>query len=162
MVNAYMEKIDVEARAHKARELFMNGYNCSQSVILAYADLLNIDPEVLSTLVAPLGGGMGRLREVCGAVSAAFMLTGLKYPNPRPNDKESKTRSYKAVQEMAERFRRENGSIVCRELLGLGKGADSPVPSDRTEAYYKRRPCPVYIETAARFVGEMLNGEDEA
>lgn len=139
----------------------MSGYNCSQSVILAYADLLNIDPEVLSTLVAPLGGGMGRLREVCGAVSAAFMLTGLKYPNPRPNDKESKTRSYKAVQELAERFRRENGSIVCRELLGLGKGADSPVPSDRTESYYKRRPCPDYIEMAARFVGEMLNSENE-
>lgn len=139
----------------------MSGYNCSQSVMLAYADLLNIDPEMLSTLVAPLGGGMGRLREVCGAVSAAFMLTGLKYPNPRPNDKESKTRSYKAVQELAERFRRENGSIVCRELLGLGKGPDSPVPSDRTEAYYKRRPCPDYIEMAARFVGEMLNSENE-
>lgn len=162
MVNTYMEKIDVEARARKARELFMSGYNCSQSVMLAYADLFSVDPEMLSTLVAPLGGGMGRLREVCGAVSAAFMLTGLKYPNPRPNDKESKTRSYVAVQALAERFRRENGSIVCRELLGLGKGPDSPVPLDRNEAYYKRRPCPVYIETAARFVGEMLNGEDEA
>lgn len=102
-------------------------------------------------------GVWGRLREVCGAVSAAFMLTGLKYPNPSPGDKAAKTRSYAVVQELAERFRRENGSIVCRELLGLGKGPDSPEPSDRTEAYYKRRPCPDYIEIAARIVGEKLN-----
>lgn len=88
------------------------------------------------------------------------MLTGLKYPNPSPGDKVAKTRSYAVVQDLAERFRRENGSIVCRELLGLGKGADSPVPSDRTEAYYKRRPCPEYIEIAARIVGEKLNEND--
>ncbi len=155
-----MEKVDVEARARKARELFMSGYNCSQSVFLAYADLYGIDPKLASTIVAPLGGGMGRLREVCGAVSAAFMLTGLKYPNPSPGDKAAKTRSYAVVQELAERFRRENGSIVCRELLGLGKGPDSPEPSDRTEAYYKRRPCPDYIEIAARIVGEKLNEDD--
>lgn len=99
-----MEKVDVEARARKARELFMSGYNCSQSVFLAYADLYGIDPELASTIVAPLGGGMGRLREVCGAVSAAFMLTGLKYPNPSPGDKVAKTRSYAVVQELAERF----------------------------------------------------------
>ena len=155
-----MEKVDVEAPARKARELFMSGYNCSQSVFLAYADLYGIDPKLASTIVAPLGGGMGRLREVCGAVSAAFMLTGLKYPNPSPGDKAAKTRSYAVVQELAERFRRENGSIVCRELLGLGKGPDSPEPSDRTEAYYKRRPCPDYIEIAARIVGEKLNEDD--
>lgn len=105
----------------------MSGYNCSQSVFLAYADLYGIDPKLASTIVAPLGGGMGRLREVCGAVSAAFMLTGLKYPNPSPGDKAAKTRSYAVVQELAERFRRENGSIVCRELLGLGK--DPILPS---------------------------------
>ena len=93
-----MEKVDVEARARKARELFMSGYNCSQSVFLAYADLYGIDPKLASTIVAPLGGGMGRLREVCGAVSAAFMLTGLKYPNPSPGDKAAKTRSYAVVQ----------------------------------------------------------------
>lgn len=156
-----MGKIDVEARARHARELFKEGYNCSQSVFLAYADLYGLDPVVAATLVAPLGGGMGRLREVCGAVSAAFMLTGLKYPNPTPDDKAAKTRSYTAVQELAERFRRENGSIICRELLGLGKGPDSPVPSERTEAYYKRRPCADYVELAARFIGEKLNESDE-
>ena len=89
------------------------------------------------------------------------MLTGLKYPNPTPDDKAAKTRSYTAVQELAERFRRENGSIICRELLGLGKGPDSPVPSERTEAYYKRRPCADYVELAARFIGEKLNESDE-
>ena len=124
-----MEKVDVEARARKARELFMSGYNCSQSVFLAYADLYGIDPKLASTIVAPLGGGMGRLREVCGAVSAAFMLTGLKYPNPSPGDKAAKTRSYAVVQELAERFRRENVSIDCRNFWDWEK--DPILPSRR-------------------------------
>ena len=100
---------------------------------------------------------MGRLREVCGAVSAAFMVSGWKYASADPQDKSAKIRCYTAVQDMAARFRQENGAIVCRELLGLPAGADSPVPSERTAGYYRRRPCPEYIATAARIVGEKLN-----
>ena len=156
-----MEKIDVEARARHARELFKEGYNCSQSVFLAYADLYGLDPVVAATLVAPLGGGMGRLREVCGAVSAAFMLTGLKYPNPTPDDKAAKTRSYTAVQGLAERFRRENGSIICRELLGLTKPEGSPIPAPRTPEYYKVRPCVEKVGCAARLLEEYIKEQEK-
>ncbi len=155
-----MKKIDVDERATRARTLFTSGYNCSQAVFLAYSDLYGIEETLAATLVAPLGGGMGRLREVCGAVSAAFMLTGLKYSAANPSDKQAKTRAYTVVQELATRFKEKNGSIICRELLGLGSGADSPVPNDRTEVYYKRRPCADYVEIAARIIGEKLN-EDE-
>ena len=127
---------------------------------LAYADLYGLDPVVAATLVAPLGGGMGRLREVCGAVSAAFMLTGLKYPNPTPDDKAAKTRSYTAVQGLAERFRRENGSIICRELLSLPPGPQDPTPQQRTPQYYRLRPCPDKVASAARLLAEYLQEQE--
>lgn len=152
--------IDVEERIQKAVSLFKSGYNCSQSVFLAYNDLFGIEDTLAATLVAPLGGGMGRLREVCGAVSASFMIAGLKYPANDPADKLAKTRNYTVVQELAAEFKKENGSIVCRELLGLAQKQDVPVPSDRTEAYYKRRPCADYVATAARIVGNKLMSEE--
>ncbi|WP_455496734.1 C-GCAxxG-C-C family protein [Coprobacter sp.] len=152
--------IDVEERIQKAVSLFKSGYNCSQSVFLAYNDLFGIEDTLAATLVAPLGGGMGRLREVCGAVSASFMIAGLKYPANDPADKLAKTRNYTVVQELAAEFKKENGSIVCRELLGLAQKQDDPVPSDRTEAYYKRRPCADYVATAARIVGDKLMSEE--
>lgn len=153
--------INIEERVQKAVSLFKSGYNCSQSVFLAYNDLFGIEDTLAATLVAPLGGGMGRLREVCGAVSASFMIAGLKYPANDPADKSAKTRNYTVVQELAAEFRKENGSIVCRELLGLVQKQDEPVPSDRTEAYYKRRPCAGYIATAARIVGKKLSDEEK-
>ena len=143
--------INIEERVQKAVDLFKSGYNCSQSVFLAYNDLFAIEDTLAATLLAPLGGGMGRLREVCGAVSASFMIIGLKYPANDPNDT--------AVQELAAEFRKKNGSIVCRELLGLVQKQDDPEPSDRTEAYYKRRPCADYVAVAARIVGEKLKSE---
>ncbi len=112
--------INIEERVQKAVDLFKSGYNCSQSVFLAYNDLFAIEDTLAATLLAPLGGGMGRLREVCGAVSASFMIIGLK----------------------------------C-----LVQKQDDPVPSDRTEAYYKRRPCADYVAVAARIVGEKLKSE---
>lgn len=118
-------KIDVEERSRRAKAFFLDGYNCSQSVFLAYCDLFGIDERFGATLVAPLGGGMGRLREVCGTVSASFIIAGLKYPAGipanTPEGKEAKTKNYTVIQELAERFKKENGSIVCRELLGLTK-----------------------------------------
>ncbi|MEI3343021.1 MAG: C-GCAxxG-C-C family protein [Coprobacter fastidiosus] len=102
---------------------------------------------------------MGRLREVCGTVSASFMIIGLKYPANDPNDKPAKTRNYTAVQELAAELRKKIGSIVCRELLGLVQKQDDPEPSDRTEEYYKRRPCAEYVAIAARIIGEKLKSE---
>lgn len=150
-------KIDVEARSARAREAFEQGYNCSQSVVLAYADVLGQDPEVLASFVAPLGGGMGRLREVCGAVSGMFMVSSAAYRGASNTDRAVRTQVYTGVQRLAECYRKECGSIVCRELLGLKQHSDVPQPEERTADYYRRRPCAEYVALAARLVGEYLN-----
>lgn len=153
-------KVDVNERACRARKLFESGYNCAQSVFLAFCDVTGLDEQTAATFSAPFGGGMGRLREVCGTVSGMSMVAGFLYPNSRPNDRPSKMRTYAAVQDLAERFRAENGSIVCRELLGLAQRKDDPTPSERTPEYYKRRPCSEYVSVAARIVAERINAAD--
>lgn len=154
-----MEKIDIEARAERARQLFHEGYNCAQSVVLAYSDLFGLDNSLAASISAPLGGGMGRLREVCGAVSGMFMVAGLYYKNDVPSDMEKRKTVYAAVQNLAEKSKALNGSIICRELLGLDHKSDVPTPEARTEAYYKRRPCADYVASATRLIGEKLNEE---
>lgn len=151
-----MMEIDIEERVQRSRDLFREGYNCSQSVLLAYCDLFGLDPTLAATLSAPLGGGLSRLREVCGAVSGMAMVAGLIRPYNDPSVRSAKGETYALVQELAERFRSENGAIVCRELLGLTQPKDDPTPSERTEAYYRKRPCPELIACAARIVGEKL------
>lgn len=148
--------IDVEERVARARDLFYAGYNCAQSVFLAYHDVFGIDTTFAATVSAPLGGGMGRLREVCGAVSGMSLLAGFISPAHDPSDREAKSMNYKLVQEFAERFRQENGAIVCRELLGLNRTKDDPIPSERTRSYYQKRPCVEYVAWAARIVGEKM------
>lgn len=150
-------KVNIEERVERARGLFLEGYNCAQSVFLAYRDLTPFGEQIAATVAAPFGGGMGRLREVCGAVSGMTMVAGFLYPNYNPTDSQSKKDNYAAVQELAEKFRTENGSIVCRELLGLTQKKDEPTPSPRTEEYYHRRPCADYVAIAARIVGEKIN-----
>ena len=156
------EKIDVEARVELARRLFNSGYNCSQSVFMAYAEVYGIDKTFAARLAAPLGGGMGRLREVCGAVSGAFLVAGQEFSAENPEDREAKTQNYAVVQELAEEFKNINGSIICRQLLGLAPDTkESHVPSERTAEYYKRRPCAEYVAIAARVVGERINKNRE-
>ena len=150
-------KVNPQERAEQAREYFTSGYNCAQSVYLAYRDITGIDEVLAATISAPFGGGMGRLREVCGAVSGMTMVAGFIAPNSQPNDNENKKNCYATVQALAEEFRAENGSIVCRELLGLAQQKDDPTPSPRTGEYYKRRPCAEYVAIAARIVGEKIN-----
>lgn len=152
--------INVDERVQKARELFLEGYNCTQAVFLAYSDLFDIETQFAAKISASFGGGMGRLREVCGTVSGMLLIAGQIEPFDNPADKAAKTRNYTLVQELAERFRKENGAIVCRELLGLDHQKDTPEPSDRTPEYYKRRPCIEYIASAARIVGEKLLNKD--
>lgn len=156
-----MEKINVEERAERARQLFHKGYNCAQSVVLAYSDLFGIDDSLAASISAPLGGGMGRLREVCGAVSGMFMVAGLYYKNDAASDLEKRKTVYTTVQELAGKSKALNGSIICRELLKLDHKSDAPTPEARTEAYYKRRPCADYVASAARLIGEKLNEEIE-
>lgn len=154
-------KVNVEERSARAKELFLSGYNCAQSVFLAFRDLTTLDEQTAAIVASSFGGGMGRLREVCGAVSGMSLVAGFLYPNFDPNNALSKKENYAAVQELAERFRQENGFIVCRDLLGLAQQKDDPTPSPRTESYYKRRPCAEYVAIAVRIVAEKINSMEE-
>lgn len=159
-----MMEINIEERVEKARKLFKEGgYNCCQAVVLAYNDVFGIDDVTAASLSSGFGGGMGRMREVCGSVSGMVMLAGMMVPAADPSVKAERTRNYALVQEMAGKFRSLNGSIVCRELLGLvpmGSGIrtqnESPEPSDRTAEYYKKRPCEELVGISARIVGEKI------
>ena len=154
-------KVNVEERSARAKELFLSGYNCAQSVFLAFRDLTTLDEQTAAIVASSFGGGMGRLREVCGAVSGMSLVAGFLYPNFDTTNTLSKKENYAAVQELAERFRQENGFIVCRDLLGLAQQKDDPTPSPRTESYYKRRPCAEYVAIAARIVAEKINSMEE-
>jgi C_GCAxxG_C_C family probable redox protein len=139
-----------------ATDLFKQGYNCAQSVFGAFCEELGMDLDTALKLSSSFGGGMGRMREVCGAVSGMFMAAGLKYGYSDPNDTKAKTEHYKMIQELAEKFKKINGSIICRELLGLTKPEGVPVPEKRTEEYYKKRPCPELVRDAARIFEEYI------
>ncbi|MBE6251555.1 MAG: C_GCAxxG_C_C family protein [Bacteroidales bacterium] len=152
--------IDIEERVSKAKRLFREGgYNCCQAVVLAYNDIFGLDDKTAAALSSGFGGGMGRMREVCGSVSGMVMLAGLLHPAGDPSDKASRTANYTLVQQVAGQFRDINGSIVCRELLGMtSKSAtpESPTPSDRTEEYYKKRPCEELVGISARIIGKAI------
>ncbi len=139
----------------KAVELFKSGYNCSQAVFGAFAEELGIDFDTAVKISSSFGGGMGRMREVCGALTGSFMALGMLEGGYDARDNKAKAEHYKNVQELAEKFRQQNGSIICRELLGLSqKGADNPVPELRTDGYYKKRPCVELVELAAKNLDE--------
>lgn len=149
---------EIATRAEQAKAYFTSGYNCAQSVYMAYADLFGIESKQAAIIAAPMGGGMGRLREVCGACSASFLIAGLAIPCDEPSDMQAKKECYAMVQRLAERFREENGSIICRELLGLSEKKDSPTPSPRTTEYYKKRPCAELVYLAALNTGKEISG----
>lgn len=145
-----------KSHAQKAKELFMQGYNCTQAVVGAFHEEMNLDMEQIMKMVSSLGGGMGRLREVCGAVSGMFLVIGYFYGYADPKDFQAKSEHYARIQELAAAFREENGSIVCKELLGSKGKDDSSVPDKRTKEYYKKRPCPELVERAAELVEEYM------
>ena len=147
----------MSAKSEKAKELFLKGYNCSQAVVGAFCEDLGLDFDTAMKLSSSFGAGMGRLREVCGAVSGMFILAGLKYGYADPCDKSAKTEHYKLIQDMAAKFKEQNGSIICRELLSLGDKKETYIPEDRTKEYYKKRPCVELVETAAKIAEEFLN-----
>ena len=143
-------------RREMAMANFMKGYNCSQSIVLAFADMLDIDEKSLLKMSSSFGGGMGRLREVCGSVSGMFMVAGLLYGYDGPETGQVKANHYKRIQELAHGFEEQHGSIVCRELLGLNVRHDVPVPEARTAEYYKKRPCPEIIGDAAEILDQFI------
>lgn len=144
--------------SEKAANNFKSGYNCAQSVFLAFAEDFGFDKETALKLSSSFGGGMGRLREVCGAVSSMFAIAGLKHGYTSPNDDEAKAKHYELIQSLAEKFKSKYGTIICRELLELPEGSDSPIPSKRTEEYYQTRPCEAFIRYAAEIIeNDILN-----
>lgn len=150
--------------AEKARELFMEGYNCSQAVVGAFAEELGMEKATAMKLASSFGAGMGRLREVCGTVTGMFLVAGLKYGYSDPKAKEEKASHYKRIQELAAKFREENGTIICRELLEkrMKKPVSTdPVPEERTEQYYKQRPCVAVVMQAAEIMEQYINDNKE-
>ncbi len=138
----------------KAEALFKDGYNCAQAVLGAFAEELGLPLETAMKLSSSFGGGMGRMREVCGACSGMFMAAGLLYGYANPETGATKMELYERIRELADRFKHENGSIICRELLeGATVGG---TPEARTESYYKKRPCGEYVRIAATILEEYM------
>jgi len=141
----------------KALQLFHEGYNCAQAVFTAFADEMKLDHNFALRLSSSFGGGMGRMREVCGAVSGSLMVLGALKGYDKLDDRSMINSHYAAVQELAKQFREVHGSIICRELLGLRQGEkNAPSPTVRTAAFYQERPCDRCIADAVRILEEML------
>ncbi len=165
---------DNERRVERAIELFRKGYNCSQSVVAAFADRYGLSEELALRIASPFGAGIGRMRETCGAACGMFLLVGLEEGNITP-DAAAKGATYEVVQQLAAEFRDRNGSLNCGELLGLRKSvqatdctpatdpakATNPTPEERTDTYYKKRPCTKMVEEAARIFAEHLERREE-
>ena len=154
-----MTEQEIEQRVERAVENFMAGYGCCQSVVAAFADLYGLDDTLAKKIAAGFGGGVGRLRMMCGAVSAIVMLVGLDCGQTEGSDLEGKSACYKVVQELLAKSKEENGSLICAEILGLTgyeKAKNSYVASARTAEYYKSRPCAAKVESAARIFAGYL------
>ncbi|MBQ5370580.1 MAG: C_GCAxxG_C_C family protein [Bacteroidaceae bacterium] len=147
-----------ENRIQRAVELFKSGYNCSQSVVAAFADLYGFTEEQALRMSASFGGGIGRMRQTCGAACGMFLLAGLDTGAVDAEDRVGKSHNYEVVQQLAEKFRAENGSLICAELLGLSTTAAhrDTQAEPRTDLYYKKRPCVEMVETAARIFADYL------
>ncbi len=147
---------NAKSRGDIATELFLKGYNCSQSVVGAFADRFDMDFETLMKLSSSFGGGMGRLREVCGAVSGMFIVIGYLKGYSSPDDFEAKKEHYAIIQYLAQDFKNEHETIICRELLQNIKKTDGGIPEKRTPQYYKERPCAAFVYTAAEVLDKYL------
>lgn len=145
------------SRKERAMNNFLQGYNCTQSILLAFEDFIpEQDKDAFIRMSSSFGGGMGRLREVCGSVSGMFLVAGLLYGYEGPETGQVKADHYAKIQELAKRFEEKNGSIVCRDLLGLSEKRQPPTPEARTETYYKKRPCKEIVGMAAEILEQFI------
>lgn len=135
-------------------ELFCKGYNCAQAVAVAFADVTGLSEEFSAKMASSFGGGIGRMREVCGAVSGMMLVLGLLYGYTDPGENSAKKAQYQQIQALAGQFREEVGSIVCREILK--NPPSDPTPSPRTAEYYKQRPCARMVATASRLLDGFI------
>ena len=145
------------SRRETAMEYFKNGYNCSQALVMTFQDLIPVEPNLLLKMSSSFGGGMGRLREVCGAVTGMFMVAGFLYGFDGSESTGEKAEHYGRIQELAHRFEEKHGSIICREMLGLSARRDTPVPEERTKEYYKKRPCVEIVGDAAEILEKYIS-----
>ena len=141
-------------REYRAAQLFVEGYNCAQAVIMAFSDLIEMDEKTCAKISSSFGGGMGRMREVCGAVSGMLMVLGILYGYESPDDNNAKKELYAQIQDLAGKFREEVGSIICRDILD--NPTTDPTPSPRTAEYYAKRPCARMVMTAARLMDKFI------
>ena len=148
-----------ENHAERARQLFFEGYNCAQAVLCAFSDVTGYDMETSARMASSFGGGMGRLRQTCGAVSGAALVLGIVKGYDDPADNEAKKQHYSLVREFAEKFKEKNGSINCGELLKMASLNAQPggQPEQRSKEYYQKRPCPELVYDAALILDEMLS-----
>jgi len=151
-----MMETQMNPQAENAEALFCQGYNCAQSVFAAFHNDMGIDRETALRMMSSFGGGMGRLREVCGALTGLFAAIGILYGYSDPDDHDSKTSHYQLVQELAKRFKDEFGSILCRDLLQLEETISDPTPEIRTPAYYEKRPCAEYVHFGASLLDSLI------
>ena len=157
-----MEK-ELEDRIQRAVELFMQGYGCCQSVVCAFADLYGLDEETALRIAAGFGGGVGRMRMMCGTVSALVILAGVERGQTRGEDREGKMACYQLVRDLLETFKQRNGSIICAELLqmqGVKAETNTAQPDERNAEYYRVRPCARKVESAARVFADFLNNQN--
>ena len=138
----------------QAAQLFLQGYNCAQAITVAFSDVTGLDKTFSAKMASSFGGGMGRMREVCGAVSGMLMVLGLLYGYDTPGDDAAKKNQYADIQALAGQFREQVGSIVCREILK--NPPSDPNPSPRTAEYYAKRPCARMVLTAARILDAYI------
>lgn len=146
----------VETKGQTAERLFYEGYNCCQSVAGAFADEMGLPMDTVLRLASGFGGGVGRMREMCGAVSGMVLVTGMLRGYTSPQAVQEKSETYAQVQAIVQHFRAENGSILCRDLLGLQVGPLSSQPDARTPEYYATRPCAKLCHVAADILAQML------
>ncbi len=164
-----MSKEEIIRRQDLAEELFKQGFNCAQAVTAACADIYGIEQDLALRMSASFGGGIGRMRQTCGAACGMFLLAGLQTGSTTPHDADGKQYNYTIVQQLAEAFKQENGSLICSDLLGLNAGQrtlnaeqhififNDPKPEARTETYYKKRPCVEMVRSAVKIYLEALD-----
>lgn len=153
---------ELDERVARAVDNFMAGYGCCQSVVAAFADLYGLDDTQAKKIAAGFGGGVGRLRMMCGAVSGIVMLVGLDCGQTEGSDREGKSACYKVVQQLLAQSEAENGSLICAEILGIKgheKAHSNYVASARTAEYYRQRPCAAKVESAARIFANYLKSK---
>lgn len=152
---------DLQDRVQRSIELFVSGYGCCQSVVAAFADIYGIEDRQAKLIAAGFGGGVGRMRQMCGAVSGMVILAGLNDGQTEADDRDGKAHCYKVVQSLIEKSKQKNGSIICSQLLGIWgpipKG--DYMPDERNAEYYEKRPCAAKVECAARLFAEYLQEE---